>query len=317
MLVSCLVAFLCFYTVHMIGITVGYHRLLAHRSYTCPKFVEYILVMAGYLGFESSPMWWATLHRAHHRYTDTELDPHAPKYGMYEAYIGWFLHKEYADYLKPEKLSRDMVNDPLYKFLDAGGDWHRAHLLNSFINFSLRGIMALIWGWEIAAASLAAALVVQQMPLLLNVVCHIPKAGYKNFNTADTSVNVGWVAFLTLGEGWHNNHHAFPGSARHGLTAAEIDPSWLIIRAMKALGLVGWMNEVTINTQYKGKQDQAVEVKKPVELEIVSDLHAVETKDAVGADRLNQPLSVTVLADHTSTRTRAEGHRRARQKVKR
>ncbi len=252
--VSMSLAFLGFYVVHMIGITVGYHRLLAHRAYKCNKFVEYVIVMAGYLGFESSPMWWATLHRAHHRYTETELDPHAPRFGLYRAYIGWFLHRNYPDHIRPEHLSKDMINDPLYKFLDQDGNWARGHLLNSFINFGLRGLMAFVWGWEIAAASLAAALFVQQMPLLLNVVCHLPKAGYKNFNTRDESVNVGWVAFLTLGEGWHNNHHAFPGSARHGLKPSEIDPSWLIIRAMKAIGWVTWMNEVTIDTPFKGLQ---------------------------------------------------------------
>jgi len=182
------------------------------------------------------------------------LDPHAPRFGMYRAYIGWFLHRNYPDHIRPENLSKDMINDPLYKFLDQDGNWARGHLLNSFINFGLRGVMALVWGWEIAAASLAAALLVQQMPLLLNVVCHLPKAGYKNFNTRDESVNVGWVAFLTLGEGWHNNHHAFPGSARHGLKPSEIDPSWLIIKAMKAVGWVTWMNEVSIDTPFKGPQ---------------------------------------------------------------
>lgn len=320
MLISLIVAFVGFYVVHMIGITVGYHRLLAHRSYKCPKIVEYVLVSAGYLGFESSPMWWATLHRAHHRYTDTNFDPHAPRFGLWEAYMGWFLHKTYPGYIRPENLSKDMVNDPFYKFLDAGGDWHKAHLLNSFINFSLRGVMALVFGWEIAAASLAAALFVQQMPFLLNVVCHIPKAGYKNFNTPDESVNVGWVAFLTLGEGWHNNHHAFPGSARHGLKASEIDPSWMIIRFMRAIGIVSWMNEVTIDTPYKGYNTP-----RPKDSELVGTKFAVAEKPVlvmaspvpVGAIALPVvPLAqpelapVAVLAQHPRTTTRLVSRRR-------
>lgn len=307
MLISLSIAFVCFYVVHMAGITVGYHRLLAHRSYKTNKAIEYLFVMAGYLGFSSSPMWWATLHRAHHRYTDTKLDPHAPRFGIWEAYIGWFLHKSYAEHLKPETCSKDMINDPLYKFLDAGGNWHKAHLLNSFINFSLRGVMALVWGWEVAAVSLLAALLVQQMPLLLNVVCHLPRAGYQNFNTADTSVNVGWVAFLTLGEGWHNNHHAFPGSARHGLKASEIDPSWIIIRFMKAIGLVSWMNEITINTKYKGPH-------KPVEVEIVSDLPTAIPAGLAAAQSLAKPelTPVAVLSQHT----RSGNHRRPRLKIK-
>jgi hypothetical protein len=155
------------------------------------------------------------------------------------------------------------VNDPLYKFLDQGGNWARAHLLNSFINFSLRAVIGLIWGWEIAAASLFSALFVQQIPFLLNVVCHIPRAGYRNFNTLDESVNVGWVAFLTLGEGWHNNHHAFPGSARHGLKPTEFDVTWLILRALKKLGLVSWMNEASVNATYKGPQGLLAPLVKP------------------------------------------------------
>jgi stearoyl-CoA desaturase (delta-9 desaturase) len=103
----------------------------------------------------------------------------------------------------------------------------------------------------VAVAEFVAALVVQHIPLLLNVVCHIPKLGYKNYLTPDGSVNVWWVAILTAGEGWHNNHHAFPGSARSGLRPFEIDLSWLTIRLMKLLGLTSWMREETILSQCK------------------------------------------------------------------
>jgi sn-1 stearoyl-lipid 9-desaturase len=320
-LLSLSIAFLGFYVVHMVGITVGYHRLLAHRGFKCSKTVEHILVMAGYLGFESSPMWWATLHRAHHRYTETTLDPHAPRYGIWEAYIGWFLHPSYPDYITPEKLSKDMINDPLYKFLDQGGNWRKGHLLNSAINFGLRGVMALIWGWQIAAVSLVAALLVQQMPLLLNVVCHLPKAGYKNFNTPDESVNVGWVAFLTLGEGWHNNHHAFPGSARHGLKPSEIDPSWLIIKAMKAVGLVSWMHEVNINTPFKGPQGMPVDrttdvAPRPVVpalgVNYAADLAAELVPDLV-PELVPVAVQVPVGAGVRSQRNHGQLARRARQ----
>jgi stearoyl-CoA desaturase (delta-9 desaturase) len=109
------------------------------------------------------------------------------------------------------------------------------------------------FGWVTAAASLAAALTVQQVPLLLNVVCHKPKLGYKNFATGDDSVNVWWVALLTMGEGWHNNHHAFPGSSRSGLRRFEIDPSWLVLRLLKTVGLVSWMNQASINSRYTPK----------------------------------------------------------------
>lgn len=95
-------------------------------------------------------------------------------------------------------------------------------------------------------------MVVQQVPLLLNVICicHLPKLGYKNYQTGDDSVNVLWVALLTAGEGWHNNHHAFPGSARSGFRRFETDPSWLMLRLMKLIGLVSWMHEESILSEY-------------------------------------------------------------------
>ena len=104
-------------------------------------------------------------------------------------------------------------------------------------------LLFLFFGRTIALASLAAGIIVQQVPVLLNLVCHLPKLGYKNYETGDDSVNVWWVALLTAGEGWHNNHHASPGSAKSGIRPYEFDPSWLMLRLMKAAGLVSWMNE--------------------------------------------------------------------------
>lgn len=248
-----IISFAICYIWHILGVTIGYHRLLAHRSFKCPKLVEYFWVLAGYLAFESSPLWWATVHRAHHRHTDTPLDPHAPKDGWKHAYYGWFFLKEYPSHIDPAIQGKDLVKDPLYRFLDQNGDWHKAHLLNSFIGFGSRIVLGFIIGWPIALGSLAAGLTVQQVPLLLNVMCHIPKLGYKNFATEDDSVNVWWVAMLTAGEGWHNNHHAFPGSARSGFRFKEIDLSWYVICLMKKLKLVSWTHEESIWSIYKPK----------------------------------------------------------------
>jgi fatty-acid desaturase len=236
--------FIAFYIWHSLGVTIGYHRLLSHRSFSCPKPVEYFWVLAGYLAFEGSPIWWATIHRAHHRYVDTPLDPHAPKYGFFNAHFGWLLKTGYAAHVDPEAHSKDLLKDKVYLFLEQGGDWHRSHALVFTIAIGFRVFLLLAFGWMPALASLLAGFAVLQIPLMLNVACHIPKLGYKNFATKDDSVNVWWVGLLAMGEGWHNNHHALPGSARSGLRWFEFDLSWLIIRTMKQLGLAGRVNDL-------------------------------------------------------------------------
>src|SRR5271155_3647777 len=112
MLLTFVTAFAVFYLWHMLGVTVGYHRLLSHRSFRCLKIVEYFWVLGGYLAFEGSPIWWATIHRAHHRYSDTKPDPHTPKRGLQYAYYGWMFEDGYPDFIDPEIQSKDLVSDP-------------------------------------------------------------------------------------------------------------------------------------------------------------------------------------------------------------
>ncbi|HEY9789700.1 MAG TPA: acyl-CoA desaturase [Candidatus Obscuribacterales bacterium] len=233
------------YLLHSLGVTVGYHRLLSHRSFACPKFVEYFWVLMGYLAFEGSPIWWATIHRAHHRYVDTPLDPHSPRYGLHNAHFGWLTHHTYAEHIDPHAQSKDLVSDPVYRFLEQDGNWTRAHALVFALALGFRVLIWVYFGWAAALASLLAAVAVLQIPLMLNVICHIPKLGYKNFRCLDDSVNVWWVAVLAMGEGWHNNHHVFPGSARSGLRAHELDVSWMVICAMRKLGLANRINAVS------------------------------------------------------------------------
>ncbi len=235
--------FVGFYAWHTAGVTVGYHRLLAHRSFKCPKPVEYFLVIGGYLAFESSPIWWATLHRAHHRYTETELDPHSPRFGNNHAYWWWIFGDKYPPHLDPKVQAPDLVNDPLYRLLERNNNWHTSHLTNTAIGFGSRGLLWLFCGWEIALISVVTGLLVQQVPFMVNLFCHKPKLGYKNFETNDDSTNVPWLALVTLGDSWHNNHHAYPGCARAGLRWYEIDFSWLTIKTLQALKLASHVNE--------------------------------------------------------------------------
>jgi len=247
-----IISFLVFYIWHIMGVTVGYHRLLSHRSFRCPKFVEYFWVLGGYLAFEGSPIWWASIHRAHHRYTDTPLDPHSPRESWFASYIGWTTKGKYADHIRPQD-AKDLCKDPIYQFLEQGGSWEKAHLLCAAIGTVFRLGLLACFGWPIALGCTAAGLFCLNVPLMLNLFCHIPKLGYKNFETKDDSVNVWWVAALTMGEGWHNNHHAFPGSARSGFKRNEIDPSWETIKLMKKVGLVSWFNEANPDSKAPAK----------------------------------------------------------------
>lgn len=233
------------YIWHACGITIGYHRLLSHRSFGCAKWAEYFWVFAGFMAVEGSPIWWATMHRAHHRHVDTPLDPHSPRYGMANATYGWLGLKEYPSHIDPALQAKDLLKDPVYRFLEQGGDLQKAHALGFAINIAFRLVILYFFGWIPALASMLAGLTVLAIPLMLNVICHLPKFGYKNYEGVDDSVNVWWVGILACGEGWHNNHHAAPASARTGIRPWEFDLSWLIIKTMKALGIIGRMNVAT------------------------------------------------------------------------
>jgi stearoyl-CoA desaturase (delta-9 desaturase) len=229
-----LTIFLASYYWHGLGVTIGYHRLLAHRSFRCSKALEYLLVLGGYLGFQGSPIWWTSVHRVHHRHADTTGDIHSPKTGKFHAYMGWMMDD--LD-IRVEEVAGDLCKDPIYVFLDRIDE--RCKLA---INIAFRVLLLVLFGWQVALASLLAGICVLQIPLLLNLFCHLPELGYKNFASTDNAVNVWWVAMLTAGEGWHNNHHVYPYSPRMGLARYEFDLSWLVILALKKIGLIYRLN---------------------------------------------------------------------------
>jgi fatty-acid desaturase len=157
--------------------------------------------------------------------------------------MGWIFGSKYPDHINPELQAPDLVNDPLYRFFERCNNWHGSHLTNSAVGFGTRLIMWPVFGWKIALASLAAGLVAQQLPFVVNLLCHKPRLGYKNFQGEDDSVNIWWLWLLTVGDNWHNNHHAFPGSARSGFRWYELDLSWLTIRALATVGLAASVND--------------------------------------------------------------------------
>jgi len=242
-MVEFLTAFVLFYWWHGCGITVGYHRLLSHRSFRSTRFFEYFFVAGGYLAYQGSPIWWSAIHRAHHKYSDLPLDPHSPKqHGVFHALVGWMLSGKYPEHIDPNVSCKDLVDDPVYKMLECGGDPAKASLVNLIVNIIFRAMLWAFFGWKVALASLIASVMVFNVPLMLNVICHMTHLGYTNFATKEDSVNVWWVGVLGMGEGWHNNHHAFPGSAQTGLHWYELDVSWLTIKLGKTLGLVKHAN---------------------------------------------------------------------------
>jgi stearoyl-CoA desaturase (delta-9 desaturase) len=149
------------------------------------------------------------------------------------------------------------VNDPLYRLLERNNNWHTSHLTNTAIGFGSRLIIWLLFGWKIALASVTAGLVVQQVPFLVNLVCHKPKLGYQNYDTEDDSVNVWWLTLISLGDNWHNNHHAYPGCARAGFKWWELDVSWLCLKVLSWCRLVTHVNERFTLTNRASEQAEA------------------------------------------------------------
>jgi sn-1 stearoyl-lipid 9-desaturase len=238
-----LLAFLFFYLWHGLGITVGYHRLISHRSFRCVPAFEYLLVLGGYLAYQGPPIWWAAIHRGHHKYADTDLDPHTPRKGIWYASLGWaFDTRNYVN-MGMGAHCKDLVKNRFYLLLEHGNSALGGRTLCIIVNFAYRLLVLWIFGWTIFWANLAASVAVFIVPQLLNVACHIPSFGYKNFPTSDDGSNVWWVSILALGEGWHNNHHAYPGSSRQGVLPGEFDFSFQVIRLAKFLGLVKDYNE--------------------------------------------------------------------------
>ena len=214
------------------GIGMGYHRLLTHRSYEVPKPLEYLLATCGTLTLEGGPIAWVATHRLHHQHSDKDVDPHSPREGAWWAHVGWIIRGE-GNYnkTKQRRMTRhapDLAKNRFYVLLDT---YHYVPLIVlGLILLAAGGLPMLLWGLCVRVV------VGLHATWLVNSAAHM--WGRRRFNTPDDSRNNWWVALLTFGEGWHNNHHAHPTSARHGLRWYEIDPTWMQIWFLQCLGLV-------------------------------------------------------------------------------
>jgi fatty-acid desaturase len=213
-----------------LGIGMGYHRLLTHRGYKTPKWLEYFLTICASMALEGGPVAWVGTHRVHHQNTDKEGDPHSPNDGGLWAHMGWILTGK-AIHDNTEELLPYVPDLRKDKFQMWMSKYHWVPLVGlGVILLAFGGWSVFMWGiFFRTAAGLHAT-------WLVNSATHM--WGSQRFVTGDSSKNSFWVALLTFGEGWHNNHHAVPQSARHGLAWYEIDMSWYAIAALRAIGLV-------------------------------------------------------------------------------
>lgn len=213
-----------YYTTGAWGICLGYHRLLTHRSLKLAKPVEYAAAILGTLALQGGPIDWISTHRAHHAHTDKDGDPHDIHRGLLWSHFEW-LYKPNDAMLSPAeqlRLAPDLAGDRFYQFLE------KTYLLWTIV---LGIVLFLIGGWSWLIWGLFVRIVMTyHITWLVNSAAH--HSGYQSFRTGDKSTNNWLVAFLAWGEGWHNNHHAFQFSARHGLRWFEFDPIWLAIRGL-------------------------------------------------------------------------------------
>lgn len=218
-----------------LGITLCYHRLLTHRAFKTPTWFEYVLTTLGCLAWQGGPMTWVGVHRLHHKHADTDHDPHSPRHGFTWSHILWMLHRE-IEGIRGEDAAKDLKRRPGMRWMD------RLHWLPQLLIAA--GLFGL--GWAIGGWLLGLSWIVWGVAVRTVVVFHatwfVNSAshtwGYQNYTeTNDDSTNLWWVALLSFGEGWHNNHHRHPRSAAHGLRRFELDPTWWTIQGLARLGL--------------------------------------------------------------------------------
>ena len=210
------------------GITIGYHRLLTHRSFKSPRWVEYIWATLGTLAMQGSPVIWVAQHRQHHLESDDELDPHNINLGFMWAHMWWIL-KRYPSWYETgvkNTFAPDLLKVGYYRWLDRYP--HVPSLIVGVALLAVGGINMFLWGFCLRIVCM------YHSTWFVNSAAH--KWGYRYFKD-EVATNNWWVALLSFGEGWHNNHHAFPTSARHGLRFWELDFSWITIWTMSKIGL--------------------------------------------------------------------------------
>lgn len=244
---------LALYGVTCLAITLGYHRLLTHRAYRAQPWLEVALAGAAGWACQGGPATWVAVHRLHHARSDQPEDPHGAQHGFWWAHMGWMLTRP-PHKLDPELKKRyapDVLRDPALAWLDRNHFFWAAS--SGLVLFTLGGWSWLLWGGCVRLV------LTYHATWLVNSAAHI--YGYRSHDTPDRSTNCWWVALLTFGEGWHNNHHAFPASARHGLAPHEIDLSFLLLKLFRHLGWVWDLKGVPASRRAESVTDRGLVAK--------------------------------------------------------
>ena len=236
------------YVLRMFAITGFYHRYFSHKAFRTSRLMQFAFAVLGASAVQRGPLWWASHHRHHHAHADDEHDAHSPhRHGFLWAHTGWFMAQE--NFATRSEMVKDLAKYPELRFLDrfdalipfvfaallyGFGEWL------AFTHPALRtnGLQLLVWGFFISTV------VLYHATFTVNSLAHT--IGHRRYATRDSSRNNWWLALLTLGEGWHNNHHHFPGSARQGFYWWEIDMTYYGLRLLAALGLIWDLRPVPV-----------------------------------------------------------------------
>lgn len=228
MLAACLGLFL----IRKFGITGGYHRYFSHRSFKTSRWFQFVLAFLGGMSAQKGALWWAAHHRHHHQHSDQPEDLHSVKQqGFYWAHVGWILAEDYQEF--DRNRIKDFMKFPELVWLDK---WHFVPPVTlGVLCFVLGGWAGFLWSFCVSTV------ILYHTTFAINSFCHL--LGKRRYETGESSKNSLLLAILTLGEGWHNNHHYYPHCARQGFFWWEFDPTYYVLKALKMVGIVHEIKE--------------------------------------------------------------------------
>ena len=236
------------YALRMFAITGFYHRYFSHRAFRTSRALQFGFALLGAASVQRGPLWWAAHHRHHHRHADTERDAHAPRHGFWRSHVGWFLTAR--NFATDHQAVKDLGRFPELRWLDRYDIAVPVALaaalaaLGAWLGpaYHTSGAQMLVWGFFVST------IVLFHVTVTINSLAH--RFGRRRYATNDDSRNNWLLALLTFGEGWHNNHHHFPGAVRQGVAWWELDLTWYLLRTMAALGLVWDLKRMPASMRY-------------------------------------------------------------------